>query len=888
MMNTWRYRDDILDALPMPILVLDRATLAIVYANQAAEAFIACPQEALSECGLLDFFPPSERGRLEQALTGLHDGQVRHLREMIETQNGQPTMADIVIHSTEMHGNPCLMIQLRAVEENEPAHPPAHADGSVWRRDALLQGVANATNRLMQPGSYDRTVTEALAIIGEASDTDCVAVFQIESAPEEYETLFVRKQHWLRPGLEGCMVDFPERIPVHQNNLDGLYARLERYEMITGTSETLPELRAAACEQFHVQSLIIAPIFIEVRLWGFIGLCDLHGRRVWSREETSALQTLAASIGAAKQREQIEQRLRHEREIADTLREVGAVLTSTLELDEMLARLLSQARRIVPFDSANVMLVSDGVARIVHCIGQDDFGTPLEDVCSVEFPLAQATYIRYLVMHRTPLVVPDVRHSAIWKETPGAKHVRSWLGMPFLMHGEVVGLFALDSVTPNFYNDEHVRMLLPFAQQAGIAYENVRLYEKQRAQAEELAARLEQVDALYNASQSILSSLDLDVILQRFAEQMTRLTRSIAAAICDFDPVGRSGVVKAVWPEITAHLGPPLRPGDRLSFASPLLDPVLEQHEAVRYTVEQVREAFADTSCVEEAHELVAVPVFSQAKLVGVALLRDDPAHQFTDADFQTCRALASQAAIAFEQAQLFAEVRELERVKSEMIRLASHDLRGPLTRLQAYLDVMERRFDELSPDRRQAYLRRAAEAADQMQDIVSNLLSLERIEEQHRLAQPVVWTEVITRAVESMQAEAAENGCALLVECPEKLSDGRGDPLRLERALINLISNAIKYSPRGGRVVVRAREKQYGPQACVAIEVEDCGIGIPTDQQSRLFDPFFRVEATANDFPGVGLGLSVVKAAVSYHNGNVYMDSEPGRGSLFGFWVPV
>ena len=121
--------------------------------GQAAEAFIACPQEALSECGLLDFFPPSERGRLEPARPGLHDGQVRHLREMIETQNGQPTMADIVIHSTEMHGNPCLMIQLRAVEENEPAHPPAHADGSVWRRDALLQGVANATNRLMQPGS---------------------------------------------------------------------------------------------------------------------------------------------------------------------------------------------------------------------------------------------------------------------------------------------------------------------------------------------------------------------------------------------------------------------------------------------------------------------------------------------------------------------------------------------------------------------------------------------------------------------------------------------------------------------------------------------------------------------------------------------------------------
>ena len=431
-------------------------------------------------------------------------------------------------------------------------------------------------------------------------------------------------------------------------------------------------------------------------------------------------------------------------------------------------------------------------------------------------------------------------------------------------------------------------MLLPFAQQAGIAFENVRLYEKQRAQAGELAARLDQLDALYTASQSILSSLELDVILQRFAEQMSRLTRSIGAAICDYDPADRSGVLKAVWQRDAFHPRVPMQPGERLSFASPLLEPVINGREVVRYSADEVREAFGGGHPDAPSHELVVVPVFSHARLLGVALLRDDPAHQFAASDFQTCRALASQAAIAFEQALLFSEVRELERVKSEMIRLASHDLRGPLTRLQAYLDVIDRRFDTLAPDRRQSYFRRAAEAAGQMQDIISNLLSLERIEEQHRLAQPVVWADLIARAVESVQTELAESGCTLTVECPDALPDGHGDAVRLERALSNLIANAIKYSPGGGQVVVRARQKQYGPQASVAIEVEDCGIGISPDEQARLFDPFYRVEATAEEFPGLGLGLSVVKAAVRYHNGNVYMDSEPGRGSLFGFWVPV
>lgn len=867
-------------------MVLDRATLQIQYANRAAERMVVCPTECLAERSLLDFFLPAERARLEQALLGLRDGQVRRLREMMKVDGSRIIVAELAAHATCLHDAPTLVVDLRLSGEQDSAAQSANGQGV--RRDALLQGVANATNRLMQPGSYDRTVREALAILGEASDTDCVAVFQLMPLPEEQDTVFVRQQHWTRQGAdEPRRPDFPGQLAVHQSGLEGFYARLERYEMVSGTPQTLPELQALFA-QVPVRSLIIAPIFIDVSLWGFIGLGDLYAGRVWRREEASALQTLAASIGAAKQREQIEQKLRDEREIADTLREVGAVLTSTLDLDEMLARLLSQARRIVSYDSANVMLINDGIARIVHCIGHDKFGTPLEQVRSVQFPLNQSSYIRYLVTHRTPLVVPDVRHSAVWKDTPGSQHVRSWLGMPFLVLGEVVGMFALDSITPNYFNDEHVRMLLPFAQQAGIAYENVRLYERQRAQALELAARLDQVDALYNASQSILSSLDLDVILQRFAEQMTRLTRSASAAICDFDPAARAGVVRAVWPEFAHTDESSWRRGARLNFTSPLLEPVINRHEVVRYSAEQVREAFGGKHGFERADELVVVPVFSPARTLGLALLHDDPAHRFTPADLQTCRALANQAAIAFEQALLFSEVRELERVKSEMIRLASHDLRGPLTRLQAYLDVIDRRFETLPPDRRQGYLRQAAEAADQMQQIISDLLSLERIEEQRQLRQPVVWAELIARAVDSVQADLAESPCTLTVDCPDTLDDGRGDPVRLERALSNLIANAIKYSPGGGQIIVRARAKDYGEQRCVAVEVEDCGIGIPPEKQSQLFEPFYRVETAADDFPGLGLGLSVVKAAVSYHNGSVYVDSEPGRGSLFGFRIPL
>lgn len=761
-----------------------------------------------------------------------------------------------------------------------------HAEDAMRRQDMLLQGVARATQRLMQPGDHERVVNEALQILGQASDSDYAYIFQIVPLSDGSDIRLVQQNLWSRLGDGEAGVGWPNPILVRANGLENLYALLERHEIVSGSTETLAALRTPFLERWGIRSLLAAPIFIDARLWGFVGLHDRCEAREWSRQEASALQTMAASIGAAKQREQVEARLRREREIADTLREIGTVLTSTLDLDEMLARLLDQARRIVPYDSANVMLIRDNEARIVHCIGHDAFGTPLELVRQVRFSLDGSPYIGQIVRRGTPLLVPDVARSPVWKHTPGTAHIRCWLGMPILVRGEVVGLFALDSATPEYFNDEHIRMLLPFAQQASVAFENARLYEQQRAQAAELAARLEQLDALHSASQSILSTLDLDVILSRFAEQMTHLTRSASTTICDFDVETRSGVVQAVWPEDDRAC----KRGDRVDFGSPLLRPVIDEHQLVRLTADEACQAFPGRRFLERIHELIVVPVFSHTRTLGVALLRDyEPTHAFSEDDLQTCRALANQAAIAFEQALLFSDIRELERVKSEMIRLASHDLRGPLTRLQAYLEVFAGQFEHLPPERRQMYLRQARETTDQMQQIVSDLLSLERIEKQHRMAQPLVWADLIARALDTAQAELAEKHHELVVECADDLPVGRGDPVRLARAIYNLIANAIKYTPAGGRITVRGRVKLYGDTPCVAIEIEDTGIGIPLDQQARLFEPFYRVEQdAAADIPGLGLGLSVVKAAVAYHNGKVYVDSEPGKGSLFGFWIPV
>ena len=150
----------------------------------------------------------------------------------------------------------------------------------------------------------------------------------------------------------------------------------------------------------------------------------------------------------------------------------------------------------------------------------------------------------------------------------------------------------------------------------------------------------------------------------------------------------------------------------------------------------------------------------------------------------------------------------------------------------------------------------------------------------------------MIEQALNVIHIEREVKQQQLHVECPDNLQGGRGDAVQLTRALANLLGNAVKYTPEGGRITVRAFKEVANPGSRVVIEVEDTGIGIAEEHLYAIFDPFYRVQQPGTgpideDVPGIGLGLSVVKSAVEYHHGKVFVRSTPGQGSVFGFWIP-
>jgi PAS domain S-box-containing protein len=228
--------------------------------------------------------------------------------------------------------------------------------------------------------------------------------------------------------------------------------------------------------------------------------------------------------------------------------------------------------------------------------------------------------------------------------------------------------------------------------------------------------------------------------------------------------------------------------------------------------------------------------------------------------------------------------LRELDRLKDEFIALVSHELRTPLTSIRGYLEFLLEDAHELPADHAR-FLSVVERNAERLQGLVNDLLFVAQVEAGRLTIQhsEVDFPSLAEEAVEAARVVAASNGIDLELDASpmERLA---GDPARLAQLLDNFISNAIKFTPAGGRVAVRV----WAEDERAFCAVSDSGIGIPEADQPRLFERFYRASsATERAIPGTGLGLAIAKAIVEAHGGSVRVDSTVGRGTTFTVELP-
>jgi signal transduction histidine kinase len=292
-----------------------------------------------------------------------------------------------------------------------------------------------------------------------------------------------------------------------------------------------------------------------------------------------------------------------------------------------------------------------------------------------------------------------------------------------------------------------------------------------------------------------------------------------------------------------------------------------------------------------EIRSLLAVPLQIQDRRIGVLeAVNKRGGGEFSPEDVETLVALAAQAAVAIENARLVGALQQaydrlgqLDRLKSQFIAIASHELRTPLSLILLYAAILQEQLGEAAETQLDAVQR----AAMRLKSIIDTMLNLRYLEtgRMELAATHFDLRDEANAACEDYEALAGTSDLVLEADLPDDPVAIYADREKLRVVLDNLISNAVKFTPTGGRVQVSVCKQ--GDE--VELSVADSGVGIPVEELERVFERFYQIEShLTRRHGGMGLGLSIVKELVELQGGRVWAESEPGRGSRFVVVLPV
>ncbi len=533
------------------------------------------------------------------------------------------------------------------------------------------------------------------------------------------------------------------------------------------------------------------------------------------------------------------ERLTAEKSQLETLYEITRELTASLDLDRMLHRTLAEVVTAITAEMGAVFLVDGEAGKVVPetTINWNREGIPLAVVPSA-WQLGQADAL---------LALDDLQteRTEAWVETLAGPNTHSLMAAPLVANGAFMGLLAVASHRLGAFAPTHVRLFRAVLSQIATAIGNAEVYRLITQQAQELGQMLRHQQEEGTKSQAILTSIADGVVVNN-AEGQTILVNPAAEHILDttgeqsvgqdfhalfsaFDAQGREEAVAAM----EALLG---------ATAS-------DVHKVFKMILE------ADSRVVH-AH---LSPVLTQrGNFLGVVTVLRDVTKEV-----------------------------EVDRAKSEFVSNVSHELRTPMTAIQGYTDLLHAEAVGPINDKQKRFLKIIKSNAERLTALINDLLDISRVETGRVRFEPrpTQIGEVISDVVNALAGQAEAKHQSLTYEVVAGLPNVMGDRDRLNQVLTNLVGNAIRYTPEGKKIEIRA----YAVEGAVRVDVRDTGIGIAPEDLGHIFERFYRADhPLVQEAGGSGLGLSIVKMFVEMHGGRVWVESEQGKGSTFTFILPV
>jgi len=712
-------------------------------------------------------------------------------------------------------------------------------------------------------------VARALVQYGARTGLDLARVLVVDT-PEE-PTHVVMGEHWAvdgRPvhpyGTRLHLADFGLRQFIHPTEaftVEDIYAD----PRVDAQARTVLEV-------LRLRSFALVPISIGQRMLGAL-LVGRDTPYAFPEKLVRNLWTLCGQAAIAMENLRLLEETRRRARELEAINEIGRTISSVLDPQALMRQIVDITKSRFGYHFVGILLTED--RRLVFedgsTIGDSDRRLPPRGVTlEIDRPGITTDAART----GQPVVVNDVMSDPRYITVPELSATRAELAVPIEVKGRVVGVLDVQSDRPNAFTQSDVLLMTSLASQAGVALENARLFAETEAEARRRAL-------ISEVLQVAATTMDPEDLLRRAASAISRQLE-MPTFVMAWEPESETLRLATVQDPTGQEVSPP-RPDVRMGRqqAPPMVEALFRPDVTVLRDIPRL--AYGRMVGISHQWGLVDAafaPLVIRGQPLGLLALGRPPGHPPIDEnEVEFLRIIAGNLSVAWENARLYQEavetaerLKEVDRLKSQFLANMSHELRTPLNSIIGFSRVILKGIDGPITDQQRQDLEAIFNSGQHLLGLINDILDISKIEagKMELSFEPTDLGEIIRGVMSTAIALVKDKPVELQQSVPADLPTIIADSRRVRQVLLNLVSNAAKFTDRG---FIRVEARVDGD--FVTISVSDSGIGIPPEKLPRIFEAFTQVDASpSRKYGGTGLGLTISKSFVELHGGKIWVES--------------